>query len=261
MIPFFRKIRKQMADDNKPMKYMRYAIGEILLVVIGILIALSINNWNEERQLKNLEKEYLLGLKRDFKLALEGLDKSINIGEKSIKSTDALLRHISSPTIVLNNFDFVMLAGEAHQPALIYKASTGTFEDLVSSGNLKTISNKSLRMLLSDWKQKYTEVQEMQQLVLRSHSSLRNYLVDKFDFRIPLVEAYKSLPSSEKIEIPELPPSKFKNISLDLLNSKTYENYLAIYMIEVYSLNEGNYKPLRVMNEKLLDLINSELEK
>ena len=36
-----------MADDNKPMKYMRYAIGEILLVVIGILIALQINNWNE----------------------------------------------------------------------------------------------------------------------------------------------------------------------------------------------------------------------
>jgi hypothetical protein len=47
MIPFFRKTRKKMADDNRPLKYMRYAIGEIALVVIGILIALSINNWNE----------------------------------------------------------------------------------------------------------------------------------------------------------------------------------------------------------------------
>jgi len=47
MIPFFRKIRKKMADDNKPLKYMRYAIGEIVLVVIGILIALQINNWNQ----------------------------------------------------------------------------------------------------------------------------------------------------------------------------------------------------------------------
>jgi hypothetical protein len=48
MINFFRKIRKQPADDNKPLKYMRYAIGEIALVVLGILIALSINNWNEK---------------------------------------------------------------------------------------------------------------------------------------------------------------------------------------------------------------------
>jgi len=44
MIGFFRRIRKKLADENKPMKYMRYAIGEIVLVVIGILIALSINN-------------------------------------------------------------------------------------------------------------------------------------------------------------------------------------------------------------------------
>ena len=50
MIPFFRKIRKTLADDNKPLKYFRYAIGEIVLVVIGILIALQINNWNENRK-------------------------------------------------------------------------------------------------------------------------------------------------------------------------------------------------------------------
>ncbi len=47
MINFFRKIRKKLADDNKPLKYARYAIGEIVLVVIGILIALQINNWND----------------------------------------------------------------------------------------------------------------------------------------------------------------------------------------------------------------------
>lgn len=49
MIGFFRKIRKKLADDNKPAKYFRYAIGEILLVVIGILIALQVNNWNQDR--------------------------------------------------------------------------------------------------------------------------------------------------------------------------------------------------------------------
>jgi len=59
MINFFRKTRKKLADDNKPLKYMRYAIGEIALVVIGILIALSINNWNESRKDRIQEKEIL----------------------------------------------------------------------------------------------------------------------------------------------------------------------------------------------------------
>jgi hypothetical protein len=59
MIPFFRKIRKKMADDNRPLKYMRYAIGEIVLVVIGILIALQINNWNSERKERTKEQYYL----------------------------------------------------------------------------------------------------------------------------------------------------------------------------------------------------------
>jgi len=50
MIPFFRKIRKTLADDDKPIKYFKYAIGEVILVVIGILIALQINNANENRK-------------------------------------------------------------------------------------------------------------------------------------------------------------------------------------------------------------------
>ena len=50
MINFFRKIRKQLADQNKPLKYFRYAFGEIVLVMIGILLALQVNNWNEERK-------------------------------------------------------------------------------------------------------------------------------------------------------------------------------------------------------------------
>ena len=59
MINFFRKIRKKLADDNQIVKYSRYAVGEIVLVVIGILIALSINNWNEAKKLSAIEKQLL----------------------------------------------------------------------------------------------------------------------------------------------------------------------------------------------------------
>ena len=51
MINFFRKTRKKLADDNKFFKYSRYAFGEILLVMVGILLALQVNNWNKENTL------------------------------------------------------------------------------------------------------------------------------------------------------------------------------------------------------------------
>jgi len=66
MIPFFRKIRKNMADNNRPLKYMRYAIGEIVLVVIGILIALQINNWNENRKTKLRSQVYINEIVNDL---------------------------------------------------------------------------------------------------------------------------------------------------------------------------------------------------
>ena len=68
MLKFFRKIRQNMIKENKVNKYLLYAIGEIALVVIGILIALQINNWNEER--KGIIKEYavLNNLIQDLKL-------------------------------------------------------------------------------------------------------------------------------------------------------------------------------------------------
>ena len=78
MINFFRKIRKQLADDNKPLKYARYAIGEIVLVVIGILIALSINNWNEKQLQHGKDIEFLKSLKSEITIDTTNLSKRTN---------------------------------------------------------------------------------------------------------------------------------------------------------------------------------------
>jgi len=77
MIPFFRKIHKQMADDNRPVQYMRYAVGEIVLVVIGILIALQINNWNERRKEHDTERILLISLKEDLLRNKELIENNI----------------------------------------------------------------------------------------------------------------------------------------------------------------------------------------
>lgn len=75
MIPFFRKIRKKLAEDNQFLKYCRYAVGEIVLVVIGILIAISINNWNQTKKqlLKTQNLSYRLA-----KQVSQNIEKSLN---------------------------------------------------------------------------------------------------------------------------------------------------------------------------------------
>ncbi|WP_297691592.1 DUF6090 family protein [uncultured Eudoraea sp.] len=98
MINFFRKIRKQLADDNKPLKYLFYAIGEIALVVIGILIALQINNWNELKKTRAFEKEIL----KDIGNALDGNifrnTICLKSNKKSIASADIILKKLEENT-------------------------------------------------------------------------------------------------------------------------------------------------------------------
>jgi len=95
MIPFFRKLRKQLANDNKPLKYLRYAIGEIVLVVIGILIALSINNWNEQRKARKVETNILMELLATVQSDLEFQNYIKNIRIASNASAQLLIDHLN----------------------------------------------------------------------------------------------------------------------------------------------------------------------
>jgi hypothetical protein len=88
MIKFFRKIRQNMLDEGKTGKYLKYAVGEILLVVVGILIALQINNWNENRKNRIIEKNILTSIKLDLisdTISYNNGIERINFSNKSIK--------------------------------------------------------------------------------------------------------------------------------------------------------------------------------
>jgi hypothetical protein len=77
MIKFFRKIRQKMLAENKFRKYLIYAIGEIALVVIGILIAVQINNWNESRKDVQREIKMLTDLQNDIEYNIENINEGI----------------------------------------------------------------------------------------------------------------------------------------------------------------------------------------
>ncbi len=84
MLKFFRKIRYDLMEKNKTGKYFKYAIGEIILVVIGILIALSINNWNENRKLHNEELSLLLEVKSNLEVTLNNFRNDTLFNTQSI---------------------------------------------------------------------------------------------------------------------------------------------------------------------------------
>jgi len=112
MIPFFRKLRKQLADDNKPLKYMRYAIGEIVLVVVGILIALQINNWNEQRKSRKVETNILKELLATTQSDLQFQNYVRNRRISSNASAQLIIDHLNKglPYIDSLCYDF----GNAH---------------------------------------------------------------------------------------------------------------------------------------------------
>lgn len=93
MIKFFRSIRKKLIEQGKTANYLKYAIGEIVLVVIGILIALSINNWNQERIQNSKSQELLRGIRKDLDKDITTLTRMINHYEDRMSFFE---RHLSS---------------------------------------------------------------------------------------------------------------------------------------------------------------------
>lgn len=112
MTPFFRKLRKQLADDNKPLKYIRYAIGEIVLVVIGILIALSINNWNQDQQNKKLELTILKSLLTEFQDNRTSIIDNLQNIKTMRKFGDTLRKIIGPETTSMSEDNVHRLIGE-----------------------------------------------------------------------------------------------------------------------------------------------------
>jgi hypothetical protein len=151
MIKVFRKIRKKMADDNKPLKYARYAIGEIILVVIGILIALSINNWNENLKNKKLETSYLKRIYKDLDNDLLQFERTITLAQERNKRVLFLEQAIMDSQLVNKSSDYfvksIVYANYTYRPAI----SNHSFEELKSSGRLELINNENLRVSIAKY--------------------------------------------------------------------------------------------------------------
>ena len=94
MLKFFKRIRRALLSDYKFSKYVIYALGEIFLVMIGILLALYVNNWNEDRKLKAEEIKLLKELKKDVSFSIAELDSVAYYNQNSVRLIKEIQRHL-----------------------------------------------------------------------------------------------------------------------------------------------------------------------
>ena len=145
MIKFFRNLRQTLIMENKTSKYLKYAIGEIVLVVIGILIALQINNWNEDRKNKILENDFYCKLLEDFELDRQNINRLYSESDYKIETSKKLLLELThknkSIAYLINNY-IQALRTNAFSPSKV------AILDITSSGKLSLIKNEELKQNL-----------------------------------------------------------------------------------------------------------------
>ena len=157
MIKFFRKIRQNLLLENKTGKYFKYAIGEIVLVVIGILLALSINNWNEDRKDKILEQNYLLKIHEEFKNNKEQFDHIISMHRQSYKSGNWIIENYNKPDI---NIDTLRKHLLVFRFSYTYNPSKSSIDAIINSGKLGIIRDNELSSKLIEWPELIADYQE-----------------------------------------------------------------------------------------------------
>jgi hypothetical protein len=143
MIKFFRKIRQNLLMENKTGKYFKYAIGEIVLVVIGILIALQINNWNESKKQSTTEKEFIISLKNDLKRDKAFIEMVVELNEPRIEAYEILDSDLQN---LYNNdrksLDSIFKVYFRSQRT--FYPISGSYESAVSGNQITIFRNKEL---------------------------------------------------------------------------------------------------------------------
>jgi len=156
MLKIFRNIRRKLLSENRSSNYTLYAIGEIFLVVVGILIALQINNWNESKQEDAITQKYYEGFISDLEKDKTLLDTLINVRKKQSASAKVLLGMIESKEYDLDEFynHYYFLF-----PFYRFIPNSNTLEEVLNSSHLRFIKNENIKNRLLNLRSAYKSIQ------------------------------------------------------------------------------------------------------
>lgn len=247
MIKFFRKIRQNLLPENKFGKYLTYAIGEIILVVIGILIALQINNWNISKSNQIESNAFAARLKAEVKSNIAFTQEEINKKESQRSSSLAILKMIDEDITKLSSktLDSLIIITMANGNM---EFKNGTLNEGLNTGKVALIKSDSLKTLLYGLPSLVEEVRTGEKYM---NEDLNQYfypfIYEHISFRQMDYE------HSEQGEL--IGPSKFSNHNnLSVLNILKFESLIDNIFYNS-NVQIDNYYRLKNELENLYELI------
>ena len=233
MIKFFRKVRYDLMEKNKTGKYLKYAIGEIILVIIGILIALQINNWNIENKNHTEARSFSTRLLKEVRTNIEITDSMIVEMTRNIESSQRILDMFHMDLSQLQSGSLDSLVNEIMGTSEI-NLKLATFTEGLNTGKLAIISSDSLRTFLYGLPSVIDKVKMSESLNSKDMSNgFYPYMREHFNYRKmdAVFSSYKEQTGA----------SAFPNHSnLEILKSMQFENiidnrfFLSKYNLKIY---------------------------
>ena len=160
MIKFLRNIRRGLLMDNKVSKYLLYAIGEIVLVVIGILIALQINNWNDERQLRKEELKYYQNIKRQLLEDTIVIQGNKNFNQRYFEQFQFAFEQIATKN--RGNLDSLGIIAVNLLEYSDFHKESNIYQSLVNSGEIKLLNNQEIVDMLQRLEETYIYINRIE---------------------------------------------------------------------------------------------------
>ena len=232
MLKFFRKIRQNLLAENKFSKYIFYALGEILLVVVGILIALQINNWNENSKNHELQIKYIKGIITDLEYDIKAYNIGIVDLNEHRNSANVLLTcykertSLPKDTLIEHFANVGLLARFSHRNMVM--------DDLKSAGRLNIISSDSIRLKIIAYYKLASGIIESNE---KNNDWILNYIIgsriytELFDFNSTVVGSKKIPPVMKSVEVTTFSGLPLLNETdnpdrANIVNLLTAKNYL-----------------------------------
>lgn len=188
MANILRELRRSIQVKGSIRKYTFYAVGEIVLVMLGILLAIQVNNWNEEQIERRIERRMLASLQEDFIINDSLLQDQLDTIQRTLNHTESALDLI--PGGPASDLDLIQFLEPYYlMEVTSFEPIDGVLKDIINSGKLDLISNDNLRQAISSWEGIIEDNEEHEQKMIRFRElSMRPFMTEccpmtnSFDF-------------------------------------------------------------------------------